>query len=100
MQVTKGVWRMRKQCVPGSLSSSPAQEPGNEAGMQLPFWLPDAITKASLQEINSHEIISIEINSHEINFVDLVGIDLVGGHLLLTVFLHSTIPLPLHPHVA
>ena len=31
MQVTKGNWRMREQCVPGSLSSSPAQEPGNEA---------------------------------------------------------------------
>ena len=31
MQVTKGTWRMRGQCVPGSLSSSPAQEPGNEA---------------------------------------------------------------------
>ena len=31
MQVTKGTWRMRKQCVPGSLSSSPAQEPGNKA---------------------------------------------------------------------
>ena len=31
MQVTKGTWRMREQCVPGSLSSSPEQEPGNEA---------------------------------------------------------------------
>ena len=31
MQVTKGTWRMREQCLPGSLSSSPAQEPGNEA---------------------------------------------------------------------
>ena len=31
MQVTKGTWHMREQCVPGSLSSSPAQEPGNEA---------------------------------------------------------------------
>ena len=31
MQVTKGTWRRREQCVPGSLSSSPAQEPGNEA---------------------------------------------------------------------
>ena len=31
MQVIKGTWRMRKQCVPGSLSSSPAQEPGNES---------------------------------------------------------------------
>ena len=30
MQVTKGTWRMREQCVPGSLSSSPAREPGNE----------------------------------------------------------------------
>ena len=33
MQVTKGTWRMRDQCVPGSLSSSPAREPGNEATM-------------------------------------------------------------------
>ena len=31
MQVTKGTWCMREQCVPGFLSSSPAQEPGNEA---------------------------------------------------------------------
>ena len=31
MQVTKGTLRMRKQCVPGSLSSSHAREPGNEA---------------------------------------------------------------------
>ena len=35
MQVTKGTWRMREQCVPGSLSSSPAQEPGNEANCDL-----------------------------------------------------------------
>ena len=33
MQVTKGTRRMREQCVPGSLSSSPAQEPGNEANI-------------------------------------------------------------------
>ena len=33
MQVTKGTWRMREQCVPGSLSSSPAREPGNEASL-------------------------------------------------------------------
>ena len=31
MQVNKGTWCMREQCVPGSLSSSPAREPGNEA---------------------------------------------------------------------
>ena len=31
MQVNKGMWRMRELCVPGSLSSSPAQAPGNEA---------------------------------------------------------------------
>ena len=31
MQVTKGTWRMREQCVPGSLSSSPVREPGKEA---------------------------------------------------------------------
>ena len=35
MQVTKGTWRMREQCVPGSLSSSPVQEPGNEAKVLL-----------------------------------------------------------------
>ena len=35
MQVTKGTWRMREQCVPGSLSSSPTQEPGNEANCTL-----------------------------------------------------------------
>ena len=34
MQVTKGTWRMREQCVPGSLSSSYAREPGNEASMK------------------------------------------------------------------
>ena len=34
MQVTIGTWRMRKQCVPGSLSSSPVQEPGNEASSE------------------------------------------------------------------
>ena len=31
MQVTKGTWRMREQCVPGSFFSAHAQEPGNEA---------------------------------------------------------------------
>ena len=31
MQVTKGIWRMREQSVPGSLSSSHARESGNEA---------------------------------------------------------------------
>ena len=35
MQVTKGTLRMCKQCVPGSLSSSPTQEPGNEAKVIL-----------------------------------------------------------------
>ena len=30
MKVTKGTWRMHEQCVLGSLSSSTAQEPGNE----------------------------------------------------------------------
>ena len=35
MQVTKGIWRMREQCVPGSLSSSSAQEPANKAGVYL-----------------------------------------------------------------
>ena len=38
MQVTKGTWRMREQCVPGSLSSSHAQEPGNEASVQYDKW--------------------------------------------------------------
>ena len=37
MQVTKGTWRMHEQCVPGSLSSSPTPEPGNEAN-HPPAW--------------------------------------------------------------
>ena len=36
MQVTKETWCFREQCVPGSLSSSPAREPGNEASPQTP----------------------------------------------------------------
>ena len=31
MQDTKRTWLMREQCVPDSLFSSPAQEPGNKA---------------------------------------------------------------------
>ena len=38
MQVTKGTWRMSKQCVPGCLSSSPAWEPGNEARCHYDTW--------------------------------------------------------------
>ena len=30
MHVTKGTWCMSEQCVPGSLSSFPGREPGNE----------------------------------------------------------------------
>ena len=32
MQVTKGTWHMREQCIPGSLSSSPAQKPARGGG--------------------------------------------------------------------
>ena len=39
MQVTKGTWRMREQCVPGSLSSSHAREPGNEATLLSAFMI-------------------------------------------------------------
>ena len=44
MQVTKGAWRLREQFVPGSLSSSPASEPGNEinlnsAGVKIMAYL-------------------------------------------------------------
>ena len=52
MQVTKGTWRMREQCVPGSLSSSPAQEPGNEA------------TSTSAQEHNSNITCMKYIHEH------------------------------------
>ena len=46
MQVTIGTWRMREQCVPASLSSSPAQEPGNEASVNqvdLSLWASMAV---------------------------------------------------------
>ena len=42
MQVTKGTWGMREQCVSGSLSSSPTQEPANEAKKRVMgngWWL-------------------------------------------------------------
>ena len=39
MQVTKGTWHMREQCVPGSLFSSPAREPGNEANSIVESYL-------------------------------------------------------------
>ena len=39
MQVTKGTWHMCEQCVPGSLSSSPAREPGNEASFHVDWSL-------------------------------------------------------------
>ena len=35
MEVTKGTWRMCAQIVPGSFSSSPTREPGNEAKYKL-----------------------------------------------------------------
>ena len=35
MQVTKGTRCMREQCVPGSLSFSPAREPENEASAYI-----------------------------------------------------------------
>ena len=35
MQVTKGTLHMREQWVPGSLSSSPAREPGNETKLNI-----------------------------------------------------------------
>ena len=38
MQVSKGTWCLRKQCVPGSLSSSPTQEPGNECLLRPMWW--------------------------------------------------------------
>ena len=39
IQDTKGTWLMREQCVPGSLFSSPAQEPGNEAKLLYVYLL-------------------------------------------------------------
>ena len=35
MQVTKGTWRMREQCVPGSLSSSPHESLGTRLAESL-----------------------------------------------------------------
>ena len=55
MQVTKGTWSMREQCVPGPLSSSPAQEPGNEArGLHIQPLSPCACHYGS----SSHQMFS------------------------------------------
>ena len=50
MQVTKGTWCMREQCVPGSLSSSPAREPGNKASTLLEGKL-DALVLTLIETI-------------------------------------------------
>ena len=51
MQVTKGAWRMREQCVPDSLSSSPAQEPGDKARLRPAYrGSGNSIIGASLSE--------------------------------------------------
>ena len=39
MQVTKETCHMCEQCVPGSLPSSPAREPGNEASLHCAITL-------------------------------------------------------------
>ena len=54
MQVTKGTWRMREQCVPGSLSFSPAREPENEASAYIELEWPTGIEE---------ETVSCEITS-------------------------------------
>ena len=37
MQVTNRTWQMHKHCVPGSVSSSPAEEAGNEDRSDFTF---------------------------------------------------------------
>ena len=41
MQVTKGTWCMRQQCVPGSISSFPTREPGHQAKVDVrsAYWM-------------------------------------------------------------
>ena len=53
MQVTKGTWHMREQCVPGSLSSSSAQEPGNEA---MPSLFQSVVTRVKSALETSQQI--------------------------------------------
>ena len=56
MQVTKVTWHKREQCVPGSLSSSPTQKPGNEAtgapNVISPYLYVEFCSFANLTEIS------------------------------------------------
>ena len=47
MQVTRGTWCMHKESVPGFLSSTTPQEPGNEATL-VPYL---AVAKADTPEL-------------------------------------------------
>ena len=64
MQVTKGTWRMREQCVPGSLSSSPAQEPGNEAN-KIHVYISLTVIPKTMQltcYLDPTDVVSIDAN--------------------------------------
>ena len=96
MQVTKGTWSMRKQCVPGSLSSSPAQEPGNEA---MPSLFQSVVTRVKstletsqqipAQSLKKQLFSSLKV-SHEVEFTSPLECLEVQSKLLDSIDLESS----------
>ena len=78
MQVTKGTWRMREQCVPGSLSSSHAREPGNEASddamQELERWMTFKTYILCILEYTSLLCCYNQIQKFVIEQIDIVAI--------------------------
>ena len=83
MQVTKGTWRMREQCVPGSLSSSPAQEPGNEATTKRtsksPATLPSSKSPSTVTTTESTTKVTQDITQSRKYDSSSTGAAVVGG---------------------
>ena len=76
MQVTKGTWRMREQCVPGSLSSSPTQELGNEATCHVAVLLtilPRQSSKVNVQISKSFVDMLSDMLSYFLHTVPILG---------------------------
>ena len=64
MQVTKGTWCMREQCVPSSLSSSPAREPGNGANCLVSS--PDPTLSRGMRRLVTRLLIAMVLAWHSI----------------------------------
>ena len=71
MQVTKGTWRMRKQCVPGSLSFSHVRESGNEANVYYAQFTVDIQTNVWRIKMYANNVLRRRYVHNNINSIIL-----------------------------